>query len=36
VKAPESILKFFPKTYIMISELDPLHDGGLLFGLRLL
>ena len=33
---PEDILKKFPKTYIMICELDPLHDGGLIFALRLL
>ena len=29
VYCPDEILKKFPKSYILISEKDPLHDGGM-------
>ena len=33
---PDEILKKYPKVYILICEKDPLHDGGMKFGLRFL
>lgn len=36
VYTPDEILDKFPKTYIMICQKDPLHDGGITFAHRLL
>lgn len=33
---PDEILKKFPKVYLLICEKDPLHDGGLKYGLNLI